>query len=261
MEKDDYDDDEGYNERIGINEADQLMHKRKKLFKNDEKQLPMILDEIHLRQINIKRDIYFIGGALTDAKKIVGHGNFKKWIEDNLDFSYSTANNLMRVYEVCLGRPEIVESFNPSVLYTMAAPGFPKDLRQYLFDNSDSLDEIENDKLKDIYTRFKSGDLDLDSPEVKNLVKYNKNLNNSELYKSQIKKNIEILKNLKNYVDNAAKKMDWPIWPSRKSTVFSKEEELEIHGLLEDILKCIKDRLPQKHIVASLNIKSLVSDD
>ncbi|MRN51965.1 DUF3102 domain-containing protein [Paenibacillus monticola] len=40
-----------------------------------------------------------IGRRLVEAKGMIQHGEFAIWLKDNVDYSQSTANNLMRVFE------------------------------------------------------------------------------------------------------------------------------------------------------------------
>lgn len=40
-----------------------------------------------------------IGKRLTEAKEMMEHGQFGKWLAEAVDYSQSTANNLMKIYE------------------------------------------------------------------------------------------------------------------------------------------------------------------
>ncbi|WP_163854599.1 DUF3102 domain-containing protein [Paenibacillus elgii] len=40
-----------------------------------------------------------IGRRLAEAKSMVSHGEWGKWLEESVDYSQSTANNLMKIYE------------------------------------------------------------------------------------------------------------------------------------------------------------------
>lgn len=40
-----------------------------------------------------------IGKRLTEAKELIPHGEFTSWLEKSVDYSQSTANNLMRIYK------------------------------------------------------------------------------------------------------------------------------------------------------------------
>ena len=91
-------------------------------------------NEINVNAIILKKQLLKIGGLLTEAKKITGHGNFQNWVEHNCDFSYQTANNFMNVYKQCYGFPDVVEAIPSSVLYTISAPKFPNELRQQIFE-------------------------------------------------------------------------------------------------------------------------------
>lgn len=46
----------------------------------------------------IKRSIFEIGKRLCEAKEIVGFGNWAAWLEENVNYSESTAQNLMRAF-------------------------------------------------------------------------------------------------------------------------------------------------------------------
>jgi Protein of unknown function (DUF3102) len=109
--------------------AKDIREERAHLFKDDpesDKQLPLIVEEIQARVGSAKRQIFEIGRLLTEAKAIVGHGEFKDWIKGKFDFSYSTANNFMNVYRYCLESPALVHSIRAAVLYKVASPKFPK---------------------------------------------------------------------------------------------------------------------------------------
>lgn len=45
-----------------------------------------------------KRSCFEIGKRLEEAKALVNHGEWGAWLEDNFEYSESTANNLMRIY-------------------------------------------------------------------------------------------------------------------------------------------------------------------
>ena len=93
--------------------AKAIREERARIFKDDpesDKQLPHIADEIRARVRNIKRQMFEIGQLLTEAKTFLEHGKFKKWIKDNFDISYPTANNFMNVHLYCLEYPQLVQS-------------------------------------------------------------------------------------------------------------------------------------------------------
>ena len=40
-----------------------------------------------------------IGRRLTEAKKIIKHGQWTNWLKERVDYSQRTANNFMKIYE------------------------------------------------------------------------------------------------------------------------------------------------------------------
>jgi hypothetical protein len=156
----------------GYEKANDVYLQREKAFRNDPKnrdQLPLIRDEIVLRTKNVKQETYWIGRALTDGKKLLDHGEFQPWIEKNFDFKSSTAHNIMKVYLACIDRPELVQSFQSSVLYQIAAPKFPEDLREHLFEHGDDLKKIDNKTIIHLLKDYKAGKIDRKDPDIRNL--------------------------------------------------------------------------------------------
>lgn len=46
----------------------------------------------------IARSIFEIGKRLCEAKAMIGHGNWEAWLRDNVEYSETTARNLMRAF-------------------------------------------------------------------------------------------------------------------------------------------------------------------
>jgi hypothetical protein len=174
-----------------------------------EKRIKYIVEEIKYRVKICKKEMFEIGGLLTEAKQIVGHGKFKQFIEDNFDFSYETANNFMNVYKTCLASPQIVTSLKASVLYQIAAPGFPADLRQYIFEHVDDvytwkdtpvkLEEITNQDIKELLKKYKAGEIDNESEEIKKIFEENKKISQFGFVIDQLEL---CLRSLEKYKDN-----------------------------------------------------------
>jgi hypothetical protein len=186
---------------------------RKTYFADDPQnpnQLPLIADEINERVRGIKAEMYEVGRLLMEAKEMLPHGKFQKWIKDNFDFSYQTAKNFMNVHGACIGRPELVETINASVLYQIAAPGFPADLRSCLLEHSMSLKDISHKKIKDILRRYKKGEIGLDSPEIMALTKYHADEDEYTHYHSNLDASIANLKDLEEMVVRETHGQNWP---------------------------------------------------
>jgi hypothetical protein len=133
-----------------------------------------VKEEVHIRSRSLTYQIFEIGKLLVDAKELLPHGSFDKWIEENFHFSKSTAINFCRVYRVCLGQPELVEFFKPSILYHLCAPGFPKDLREAIFDNVTGVFDLSKKELLELAIKYNRGEIGLDSPEVQGFLRRQK---------------------------------------------------------------------------------------
>jgi len=213
--------------------------------RNNVQQLPLIAKEIKLRAISIKRNMFEIGKLLTQAKKLTDHGKFKKWVRKNCDFSYPTANNLMKVYACCLKKPQLVTTIQTSILYQVASKKFPQDLRKYLFKHGDYLEKISNKQIKNILKQYKAGEINLKSPEIKGLLKYNKNKKKYANYQKRIEQNIKLLEKLKNTVAGIAEKIGWPIASNEKLTELTSEQKKMIEDSIKDIVKVIEEARPE----------------
>ena len=68
-----------------------------------ERDLGMIENEIKYYwrkgQAAVLECVIEIGRRLCEAKVMIGHGGWGKWIEDNFEFSHSSANSFMKLYE------------------------------------------------------------------------------------------------------------------------------------------------------------------
>ena len=71
------------------------------LTKSEKVKLLQIQTEVRTRFTNMKRDAFAIGEQLTEAKRILPHGKFQAWIEEEFqnELPYCTANFYMKVYE------------------------------------------------------------------------------------------------------------------------------------------------------------------
>ena len=87
-----------------------------------------------------KQSVFEIGKRLVEAKKAVGHGNFGAFLE-TVEYSQSTANNLMRIYTE-MGSDEAFASLSYSQLVALFA--LPVDERKAL------LPEIEDKSAREI---------------------------------------------------------------------------------------------------------------
>jgi hypothetical protein len=157
--------------------------------------LDSIKEEIYIRSRALAHQIFEIGKLLVDAKDLLPHGSFDSWIEKNFHFSKRTALNFRRVYTVCMGQPELVEFFKPSILYHLCAPGFPRDLRKVIFDNVTGVYDINQKKLLEVAIKYNKGEIKVDSPEVQSLLKKQKDGKYYERLRALLKGLRKVLEN------------------------------------------------------------------
>jgi DNA repair exonuclease SbcCD ATPase subunit len=101
-----------------------------------------------------------IGRCLVEAKATVPHGEWGNWLEKYVDYSQSTANNLMRIYEE-YGQPMLLgQSANSQALgnlsYTQAVAllGVPREEREKFTEEHD----IENMSTRELQKAIKERD-------------------------------------------------------------------------------------------------------
>ncbi len=70
----------------------------------------------------IKKNVYQLGKALSEAKKILPHGKFQTWIKEAFGntLSYPTAHNYMLIYNRFEKRPDVVQCLPLTHLLHMA---------------------------------------------------------------------------------------------------------------------------------------------
>lgn len=143
------------------------------IFEMGDQSLEHLRDEIKTRIKISQQEIFKIGELLTQAKKLCRQEtiHFKKWINDNFEFSYETANNFMNVFKYCFGLREFVFKIPISVLYKVCSPSFPDELRGFLF-IEENLEKMTNGKLQNLISKFKEGGIEAieeDIEEFKNV--------------------------------------------------------------------------------------------
>jgi len=235
---------------IGFTNPDEIHQDRRDRFSNDLKnpaQLPMMASEIKLRTLSIKKNSLIIGRILTEASEILPHGEYINWAKKECAFSKTTIYNLRKLYTTCGGYPKIVEKINTSVLYKISSPKFPKELKEYILKNADILDKISNETIKDISERFVKKELTLKSPEVINLLQYNRDQDAVEYYHIEIKRRIELLTKIHKQFSDNVQKLEWPNFPNKSKTVLNRPQIRKINKLIDEI-KNMVDKLKPKAI-------------
>lgn len=85
-----------------------------------------------------------IGRRLTEAKSMVNHGEWGKWLENSVSYSQSTANKLMRLFEeygakLTDGKDSLNSESIPNLSYTQAIIllGIPEEERKSFMEEHD----------------------------------------------------------------------------------------------------------------------------
>ncbi len=100
-----------------------------------------------------------IGRRLVEAKDLVPHGEWGNWLEQSLDYSKSTANNLMKIYEEygtdranLLGKTSNLQALG-DLSYTQAVAllGIPRDEREQFVEEHD----LENMSTRELQQAIK----------------------------------------------------------------------------------------------------------
>jgi len=206
-----------------------------------------VAEEIHLRLNSIKKQIFEIGGLLYSVKRLVEKGTFCDWIKDNFPFSHKTANNYMNVYKACLGLPEIVDMFKPSILYEITNPKFPEELREEIFSSvKGQVVDLDKKELLEVLVKYQKGEIALKSSKVRNLIRHQKDEQIQKRYEIELKaakrdiaKRLSTVKKL-----NETKDME-PLLTNRGPNIAKKYKEIE--EMLEGFIGKVNITLDHLH--------------
>jgi hypothetical protein len=137
-----------------------------------DKELVMAAAErIRTRMSRTGQDIVDIGRDLIGAKKRLGHGRFLAWIEAEFGMTDRSARRFMEVAESF--KSDTVSDLTPTVLYALAAPSTPDEVRTEATSRAAAgevitLDEVK--RLKDEWAKER-GDLRRQVDEAKGKAK------------------------------------------------------------------------------------------
>lgn len=133
------------------------MENQNALIKQDATQLQVRdIGTIEFEIISLKNQaantamLYYIelGKRLTEAKALVPHGEWGKWLEERVEFEKSTANNLMKIYEEYGNSPNLQAIGNLGYTKTVRLLTLPTEEREEFVQNNDveSMSSRELDK-------------------------------------------------------------------------------------------------------------------
>jgi hypothetical protein len=227
----------------------------------EQENLELIAEEIRENTIRMKRDAFHIGKLLVMAKEILRHGKFQDWVEENCGFGYSSAYNFMNVYVICVSNPKVVDRIRPSVLYMLGRKNFPPLLRDHIFDNLDILDEITNKKIKKVCSKFKEDEIDIESPEVTALFKYDIMRDQYSKYERELNLTISELEKLSDAVRRASDAIKWPILPGKSYTALTEELATRIKSVLNGIINHVLELEPDSRSRKNLKARYVPPED
>jgi DNA repair exonuclease SbcCD ATPase subunit len=95
-----------------------------------------------------------IGKRLTEAKALVPHGEWGKWLEERVEFEKSTANNLMKIYEEYGSSPNLQAIGNLGYTKTVRLLTLPSEEREKFVQNND----VENMSSRELDKAIKERD-------------------------------------------------------------------------------------------------------
>ena len=124
--------------------------------------------EIRLLMKRTAQDIITIGQKLIEIKKRLGHGQYRKWIEAEFNWSKSTANSFENVAKR-FANVQILDIFSLSVLYELAAPSTPESARQEAIARAEAGEKIDCKSAKKIKKKHLNQLTKLESDPVKKL--------------------------------------------------------------------------------------------
>lgn len=139
------------------------MENKNALIKQDSAQLQVRdIGTIEFEIISLKNQaantamLYYIelGKRLTEAKALVPHGEWGKWLEERVEFEKSTANNLMKIYEEYGNSPNLQAIGNWGYTKTVKLMTLPSEDREKFVQNND----VENMSTRELDKAIKERD-------------------------------------------------------------------------------------------------------
>jgi DNA repair exonuclease SbcCD ATPase subunit len=206
-----------------------------------------------------------IGRRLTEAKSLIQHGEWGKWLETSVEYSQSTATNLMRIYDeygsdqfALFGDHQAKSQALANLSYTQAVAllGVPAEEREEFIQEHDveniSTRELQQlikekaelaEKLKDALDEAKTVSESYDRLEKVNTQHYNE----SQRLDKELKKIKEQLKNaqdsgndeevneLQSSLEDKAKELEESKQKIEELTEQLKEKPIDVSGTVEKI--------------------------
>ena len=145
---------------------------------------------------------------------------------------------MMNVYRHCLNTPEIVQYFKPSVLYKICESNFPAELRQEFLNNARGVYDISKKELMVIVEQYLNGEINIDGPEIQNLLHRQKIQKVNQRYVDELKGLKRDSENRLNTISTLNKSGNYnPLLTENDNSLQKEFDELE--SFFEDIISDI----------------------
>lgn len=214
-----------------------------------------------------------IGKRLTEAKEMMEHGQFGKWLAEAVDYSQSTANNLMKIYEqygadqgALFGDNSKSQTFgNLSYSQAVALLGISAEEReQFIEDNNAAELSIRELKTKIKEYEEKNKQLDAANKNLNNILQgtqesFNKELVKTENLTAQLEEQKEAVKRADTKASEA-----WDESAKLKNKVKELEAELNKPATVETaVVEKIPDEVQREleELRAAVNEKPISDND
>ena len=214
-----------------------------------------------------------IGKRLTEAKEMMEHGQFGKWLAEAVDYSQSTANNLMKIYEqygadqgALFGDNAKSQTFgNLSYSQAVALLGIPAEEReQFIEDNNAAELSIRELKAKIKEYEEKNKQLDNANKNLNNILQgtqesFNKERVKTENLTAQLEEQKEAVKKADTKASEA-----WDESAKLKNKVKELEDELNKPATVETaVVEKIPDEVQREleELRAAVNEKPISDND
>jgi hypothetical protein len=132
------------------------------LKKGDQRRILNIQLDIDKNLNEVKFRFFEIGKLLSQAKGILGHGTFQRWIEETWrgQLPYPTAACYRAIYERFKYQKEKITVLPITLLQQMAQDTFPDEIIKMITDNPEAFKNNASE-IRAAYADFKKGEIDL----------------------------------------------------------------------------------------------------
>ena len=101
-------------------------------------------------------DMIETGNDLIGVKSKTEHGQFKHWLDSELNMNIRTAQRFMRAAEWAEGKHDTVSHLPPTMIYLLSAPSTPESIQRQVFDDLEAGNPINHHEVRDAVAEVKS---------------------------------------------------------------------------------------------------------